>query len=88
MSGPTEGVELAVPEAATSALYVAIGKTGLGWNHPETAEEAVKAIAAPVVAAELRRLVEETLNLPEDMTSGARVRDVMRRRAAELDGGK
>ncbi|MDL5159436.1 hypothetical protein [Actinomycetospora termitidis] len=86
MSKTTEGVGLAVPDKAVTALerhYDDVHRdlADLSGMMRET-DDYVRAIAAPVVAAELRSWAEDVENQCWSMQS---LPTVLRRRAAELD---
>lgn len=75
MTDTTPAVDLEIPRAAFDALHDAA-------DAPMT--RYVQAIAAPVVAAELRRLIKEEFS----GNGSGHVRAALRARAEELDGGK
>lgn len=87
--------ELEIPNAAYNAM-IDVKELG-SWNSWAHVDEAVRAIAAPVVAAELRRLAakitaelaEAVVTVPADADFDLGVRDVVRElefRANELVG--
>lgn len=75
MTEMTESADLAIPYAA-AAMLLSIDDD---WDDDADLHNAVRAIAAPVVAAELRRLAAEWSPVDE---YGSRK---LRRRADELD---
>lgn len=80
----TVAVDLEIPAAAADALGDALN------GQYETDADAIRGIAAPVVAAELRSLAGDPVtNLcdPWGGTTGAIVQEVLRNRAEELTGG-
>lgn len=83
-SNRTADIDLEIPDAAADALGDALS------GQYETDVDAIRGIAAPVVAAELRSLAGDPVaNLcdPCGGTTGAIVQEVLRNRAEELDGG-
>jgi hypothetical protein len=78
-------VDLEIPDAAITALY----RSTVGSEQDDPAAEVVAAVAAPVVAAELRRLADGFDKIAAGSIGWVIRQDAasLRARADELDAG-